>query len=183
MKVFVDVPATRRHWYPKYLFFPSPIHWNDCLIALRTTLGQEICDAAIESGVAIPIPSRHNAVADAMDKVPHLFPDYELDFFRIFAHPENHPGGWEEFLAIVAGKQARFFAYRHTAASNHVETNPLVIKVTQIWKRWYGLCRKDREANCNRFGFEFLDAIKETEQVSQVLCSGHVTGVEISVQL
>lgn len=182
LAVDMDVPHTRRHWYPKYLFFPSkyPYRWNDSTLAPRTTVGQAVCDFSIDSGAAIAVPKRHNTVADAMARLQTTKPDYYYFFLRVFASPESHPGGWEEFLGIVVERKMWIFLCR---IGRQDAADACIQEVLLAWQEWYRHYRKCREVDCGPFGFEFEEAVAETEEmVETILIPLIVSGLEVQIQ-
>ena len=65
-KLDIDVLTTRKHWYPKWILFNASPYASHYLLVNRQSIGQAICDSAIETGVAIAVPRDKQAVADAM---------------------------------------------------------------------------------------------------------------------
>jgi len=99
-KSSLDVPSSREHWYPRYLLFKAKDNVPRSLV-LRETVGQQVCDLAIESGVAIPIQRSQQAVCDAMATVKSTFPELEWIFHNIL-EKKRETSGWFVFLEAAA---------------------------------------------------------------------------------
>ena len=141
---------------------------NEAAIALRTTLSQEVTDFALDKGLAFPVYMRHNTIADAMKQVADQAPAYEHDFTIMLAHPDEHPGGWEDFLVIVSRQQAKYFHHAHLQQSG-VGADEFMNQIGEKFLEWYrssDLIHKEK--NCGPYGFEFITAIKTTEKVAKL---------------
>jgi hypothetical protein len=168
-----DVPSTRSHWYPKWIVLaPVSIPIDEFAVVRRTTLGQEASDLVISTGVGIPVRKRHEKIADAVGRMVYCAPDYLSSTLLMLANPDQHPGGWEDFLLVIARREAGFFHQKYllTDRSNMpADAEEFVHTVAEAWKEWYQQNRMHQEANCGKFGSEFIAAIKETEQVTKAI--------------
>ena len=109
-KLDQDVPTTRGHWYPKWILFTASQYGDENLLAKRVVVGQVVCDVAIESGNAIPVPRDKQAVAEAMSLVKAYHPELIFTFHSLLATQAQAQGGWNIFPAAAARKFAGYWS-------------------------------------------------------------------------
>lgn len=136
----------------------------------RTTVGQLICDIAIEGRKAVPIPLCHEAVADAMEAVGSERPDCADTFCKLLAHPDQHQDGWVEILAVAAEKKL-VLCFVQEGVQLTAAWQQSLRDTTHEWRHWHLLNRHWLEAAAGPLGFEFFRAVQETE--SAVAASLH----------
>lgn len=90
MDAYNDYLQTPSHHYPRWIIFPDV---NKPVLALRTVIGQDCCDAAIRNGWAIPVAKRHNSVAGAMHALTFTHPDLSHKFFEMISKPSVYRQG------------------------------------------------------------------------------------------
>ena len=161
------VKATRNHFYPKWILFPSD---DKPALVKRTTVGQLICDIAIEGKKAVPIPLCHEAVADAMRAIESRRPGYADSFYKLLAHPDQHQDGWVDFLAVAAEKKL-VLCFLQEGVQLTAAWQQSLQDIVQEWRSWCLLNRRWLEVAAGPFGFEFFQAVEETE--SAVAASLH----------
>jgi len=94
-------------------------------------VGQQVCNLAINSGVAIPIQRSQQAVCDAMAimEMHSTFPGLE-GVFHYFLEKKRETSGWFMFLESVATM------FTISALGNH-NNNDIVNYVVGKWELWY----------------------------------------------
>ena len=156
----VDVRSTRNHCYPKYILFPSTNHPT----LLRTQADRrEVFDFAIETGVAVIIPTKLNGVCDAMNWISGHLPDYRSLFYDLLAVSSQDTSGWIKFLEIVAKRTATFYIRSHGGPQERADL------AFSVWRKWYVRERQYLECQAGNFGSEFVECIREAEEFVRAL--------------
>lgn len=154
-KLDQDVLTTRGHWYPDWLLFTASRYGGDVLLAKREVVGQVVCDVAIESGSAIPVPRDKQAVAEAMSLVKAYYPEFVFTFHRLLATQAQAQGGWYIFLAAAARKFAGYCSGGDTALEE---------RAVQQWAVWYEKKLRSNDVTSFNSRFVFLDSLHKTKE-------------------
>jgi hypothetical protein len=149
------VLTTRKHWYPKWILFKASPYASHYLLANRQSIGQAICDSAIETGVAIAVPRDKQAVADAMHLINVRYPDLKHTFHCLLAAEAQDPRGWYIFLEAAAKIYARFYSFGDQALEE---------EAVQMWSTHYRQNMRQNEITSSLSGYLFYDALVATQQ-------------------
>jgi hypothetical protein len=160
-KLVVDVPSTRKHWYPKWILFPSV---NNPTLLRRTADRQLVVDFSIDAGVALPIPKSLESICDAMGQVSTMYPDYRHHFYQLLSLPSHDESGWIPFLDFVARNSAAQFVHAHGGSLENLWNRSVIEFAVGAWLIWYKNERKHLEyVRQGNFGFEFIEAMEMTK--------------------
>jgi len=156
-KSWLDVPSSREHWYPKWLLFKAKDNGPRSLV-LREAVGQQVCDLAIDSGVAIPIQRSQQAVCDGMVimELHSTFRGLEGEFFYIL-EKKRETSGWSMFLQPAAT------TFTTSALGNHAN-NDIVNYIVEEWEFWYRNNLRSQECADDTGGSVFYNLLLETER-------------------
>jgi len=154
-KLSVDVLSTRSHWYPNWLLFQASPYDSDRTIVRRLSVGQAICDVAIENGAAVAIPRNKEAVCDGMNLIKHQYPGLVFPFHDILANQAHDGRGWVLFLEAAA----KHFA--HWLSSDNQEMEDAAI---ELWYPWYCKNLQHIEVASAGSGVVFFRALVQTEK-------------------
>ena len=154
-KFVFDGRVTRKHWYPKWILFGR--RTQDFALIRRTTMGQVMCDLAIDLGFGIPISTKHNSICDAMKEIETCYPSYCDAFYFLLMSSNQDDQGWVEFLKVAANHTAHQDGYQNSWSHDDIQHG------VSSWYSWYLQNRRYLECDTGNFGFEFLGAIRETE--------------------
>jgi len=154
-KLDVDVLSTRHHWYPKWVYFKVSPYTSDGLLAKRRSIGQTICDAAIDGEAAIAIPKDKQAVADAMFLINHQYPELKHCFYHLFATKAQDKRGWHPFMEAAAKR----FAHLLSGGDATLEQ-----AVVELWFIWYRNNPPVKDAVSPQSGNVFFSALVDTEK-------------------
>ena len=156
-KFAFDGRVTRKNWYPKWILFGR--HTQDFALIRRTSIGQVMCDTAIDLGFGIPIARRHDSVCDAMKEIEACHTSYCHAFYFMLMSSNQDEQGWVEFLKVVANHAAYHFV-RATGRRDFWLHD--IQHGVSSWYSWYIHNRQYLECDTGNFGFEFLGAIRES---------------------
>jgi len=160
-KLSFDGRVTRNHWYPKWILFAR--HQHERALVRRTTMGQVMCDLAIDLGFGIPISRKHNSVCDAMEEIKAFHQGHCAAFYSLLMSSNQDKLGWVEFLKVVANTTAETLLcteYRDLWSQDDIRHG------VASWYSWYIQNRQHLEccdSHTNSGGNEFLRAMEETE--------------------
>jgi hypothetical protein len=152
-KLDQDVLTTRGHWYPQWILFTAS-RYGEGLLAKREVVGQVVCDVAIESGNAIPVPRDKQAVAEAMSLVKAYYPEFVFTFHRLLATQAQAQGGWYIFLAEAARKFAGY------CSGGDIELEEWAV---QQWAVRYETKLRSNDFTSFHSRFVFLDSLDKTK--------------------
>jgi hypothetical protein len=158
-KLDQDVPTTRGHWYPQWILFTASRYGGEVLLAKREVVGQAVCDFAIESGNAIPVPRDKQAVAEAMYLVKAYYPELVFIFHRLLATQAHAQGGWYIFLEAAARKFAGYWS------GGDIELEEWAV---QQWASWYKLNLPSNDVTSFNSRFVLLDSLDKTKTIMRV---------------
>jgi len=153
-KLSTDVLCTRSHWYPKWLLFQA--HRSERTLIKRVAVGQAICDAAIESGAAIPIPRNQQAICDTMHLIRMCFPNLVHHFLHLLVQEADGTRGWAPFLEAAAKSFARLC---NTSDDPQKEDEAL-----HLWSIWYRHHWHHQESSGQNSGYIFFAALDASEK-------------------
>ena len=153
-KLDQDVPTTRGHWYPKWILFTASQYGDENLLAKRVVVGQVVCDVAIESGNAIPVPRDKQAVAEAMSLVKAYHPELVFTFHILLATQAQAQGGWYIFLAAAARKFACYWS------AGDIELEEWAVQQWAVWSKVK--LRSNNDVASSNSRFVFLDSLDKT---------------------
>ena len=159
-KLTFDGLVTRKHWYPKWILFGR--HRHDFALIRRTTLGQVMCDLSIDLGFGIPISKKHNSICDAMKEIEASYPSYCDAFYFLLLSSNQDEQGWVEFLKFAANHTAHQLV-RSIPGYRNLRSHDDIQHGVSSWYSWYIQNCQYLECDSGNFGFEFLGAIRETE--------------------
>jgi hypothetical protein len=155
-KLAVDVQTTRKHWYPKWILFKASPYSGDYLLAKRQSIGQAICDSAIDTGVEIAVPRDKQAVADAMHLINVQYPELKYTFHCLLATQAQDPRGWYIFLEAAAEKFARFYSFGDRMLEQ---------EAVYIWSSYYSYNLQHNDITSSISGYVFFDALVAAHRV------------------
>jgi len=155
-KSLLDVPSSREHWYPKWLLFKAKDNGPRILV-LRETVGQQVCDLAIDSGVAIPIQRSQQAVCDAMALMEMQSTFRELQgVFLYILEKKRETSGWSMFLHSAAT------TFTISALGNHAN-NDITNYIVEEWELWYRQNLRSLECADDTGGSVFYNSLVDTK--------------------
>ena len=165
-KLMLDVPTTRQHWYPKWLLFNASGRGQERCLVLRNAVGQHLCDTAIETGVALPIPRNKQAVCDAMRAVDSSFSGLRWMFYNLLEKQVNDTSGWILFLEAAAKRFAEWHVIHigGPEAINIVENQDLIKDAVEVWRLWYNDNLRCCECVADDGGSTFFRALVDTKR-------------------
>lgn len=133
-------------------------------LVLCEAVGQQICDLAITSGVAIPIQRKQEAICNAMAtlNVGASFSRLEWIFYNILETSSKETDGWYQFLEAAA-KQFTLRALGYNNNNDH-DDDGMVVYVLEDWALWYrqNLCCRERVDDIG--GAVFYNSLLDTER-------------------
>lgn len=154
-KLDQDVLTTRGHWYPKWILFTASTNKNNLLLANREAIGQAVCDFAIMTGNAIPVPRDKQAVADAMPYIKLYHCEMVFKFHYLLATQAQDQGGWYIFLEAAAK------TYALMDSSGDIALERLAV---QLWSSWYSEYLWPHEITSFDSPWVFLDVLGATKE-------------------
>ena len=133
------------------------MHGGPRSLILCEAVEQQVCDLAIESGVAIPIQRSQQAVCNAMAIMEMHSTFRGLDgVFHYILEKKRETSGWSIFLEAAATT----FTIR--VLGNHAN-NDIVDYVVEEWELWYRQNLRSLECADDTGGSVFYNSLLDTK--------------------
>jgi hypothetical protein len=136
------------------------------------TMGQVLCDLAIDLCIGIPISSKHNSICDAMKEIETSYPNLSDEFYyRLMTSPQDE-SGWVEYLKGAAWSEAFKLVFGHPGFHEFYSYDDIEHGVN-FWYSWYIHEHQYLECDSGYFGYgyEFLTVLRDTQSViAAIIC-------------